>query len=235
MQETVRVDCIEIDRLLHEFVDREVIPGTGIDGGAFWRGFAALALRLAPRNAALLARRDLLQSKIDAWHRQHPGAAFDPAAYKAFLAEIGYLVAGARALFASTPPMSTRRSRRWPAPQLVVPVDNARYALNAANARWGTLYDALYGTDAIPTRTAGAARQVLQSPARRPGDRFGRDFLDAHFPLRGRQPSRCARGYRVDRMRLIVELASRPAALAACRARFVRLSGRRRLPRRWCC
>ena len=96
MTERVRADAIEIDFRLHDFVGHEAAPGTGVDPAAFWRGFAALVRRLAPRNAALLARRDTLQAQIDDWHRQHPGALFDPASYRAFLAEIGYLRAGTR-------------------------------------------------------------------------------------------------------------------------------------------
>src|SRR5208282_2671523 len=92
MLESVRVDHIDIDRALYDFATREAMPGTGVDETDFWRGFSALVRRLAPRNSALMQRRDLLQSQIDAWHRQHPGAQFDPAAYKEFLAKIEYLV-----------------------------------------------------------------------------------------------------------------------------------------------
>jgi malate synthase len=206
MQETVRVDCIEIDRRLHEFVDQEVIPDTGVDSGAFWRGFAALARRLAPRNAALLARRDLLQSKIDAWHRRHPGAAFDPTAYKAFLAEIGYLVPERGAFRIDTANVDAEIAE-VAAPQLVVPVNNARYALNAANARWGSLYDALYGTDAIPYEGAEhAARAGYDAHRGARVIRFVRDFLDAHFALRGGS-HRDALAYRIGPDGLIVERA----------------------------
>src|SRR5450755_2191931 len=92
MPETVCVDSIDIDQRLYDFVVREAMPGTGVDAADFWRGFADLARRLAPQNAALMQRRNLLQSQIDAWHRGHPGAAFDPATYHAFLVQIGYLV-----------------------------------------------------------------------------------------------------------------------------------------------
>ena len=175
----VRVGDIEIDLRLHDFVRQEAAPGTAVDPSVFWRGFAALVRRLAPRNAALLARRDTLQSQIDDWHARHPGALFDPASYRAFLAEIGYLEPEKGAFTIGTENVDAEIAR-IAGPQLVVPVTNARYALNAANARWGSLYDALYGTDVIegPRRAGGydaerGARVIS----------FVRGFLDDHFTL----------------------------------------------------
>jgi malate synthase len=184
MTARVRVEDIEIDSRLHDFVRQEAAPGTSVEPAAFWRGFAALVRRLAPRNAALLARRDVLQSQIDDWHRQHPGALFDPASYRAFLAEIGYLQPEKGAFSVGTTDVDAEIAR-IAGPQLVVPVTNARYALNAANARWGSLYDALYGTDVIegPGR-AGPGRPGGYDAER--GARviaFVRDFLDEHFTL----------------------------------------------------
>jgi len=181
MRPTITVDKIAIDKGLYDFVNTEVIPGTGVQAQDFWRGFAGLVAELAPRNAALLRRRDELQSKIDAWHRQNPGPSFDPAKYRAFLTEIGYLLAEQPSFSVSTANVDAEIAH-IAGPQLVVPVSNARYALNAANARWGSLYDALYGTDAIPDE--GAARGGPYNPQR--GARviaFVRDFLDKYLAL----------------------------------------------------
>src|SRR5271167_666147 len=181
MTATVSAEQLQIDKALYDFVNDEAIPGSGVEPLKFWAGFAALVRSLAPRNAALLRRRDELQSGIDAWHRQNPGPGFDPAKYQAFLREIGYLVAEQEPFSVSTANVDAEIAH-IAGPQLVVPVSNARYALNAANARWGSLYDALYGTDAIPED--GAPRGGAYNPLR--GARvivFVRDFLDEHFPL----------------------------------------------------
>jgi malate synthase len=181
MRAIVSVDNLEVDKVLYDFVNHEAIPGTGVQEQSFWKGFAGLVRALAPRNAALLQRRDELQSQIDTWHHRHPGAAFDRSGYKAYLLEIGYLVP-------DKPPFAIDTANVDPeiaqiaGPQLVVPVSNARYALNAANARWGSLYDALYGTDVIPQD--GAVRTGKYNPQR--GAKvvaFARDFLDEHFSL----------------------------------------------------
>ena len=167
---------------LHQFIETEALPGTGIESGAFWQGFADLIARHAPRNAELLAERDRLQAAIDDWHRTRRGQKVDPAAYEAFLREIGYL----RPEPGDVKVTSERVDREIAAiagPQLVVPVMNARYALNAANARWGSLYDALYGTDAIP-ESGGLERGKAYNPRRGAAVvARGRAFLDDHFPL----------------------------------------------------
>ena len=181
MAATVSIDQLKIDKALYDFVNDEAIPGSGIEPGSFWRGFAGLVRSMAPRNAALLQRRNELQAKIDAWHRMNPRPGFDAAKYKAFLQEIGYLVAERQPFSVSTANVDAEIAH-IAGPQLVVPVSNARYALNAANARWGSLYDALYGTDAIPED--GAARGGKYNPQR--GAKviaYVRDFLDAHFAL----------------------------------------------------
>jgi malate synthase len=160
---------------------------------------------MAPRNAAFLRRRDELQAKIDAWHQANPGPNFDPAAYRQFLTDIGYLVAQKPGFSVSTANVDDEIAR-IAGPQLVVPVSNARYALNAANARWGSLYDALYGTDAIAQD--GAPRGGKYDPQR--GAKvigFVRDFLDEHFALRDGS-HREAVGYRLGAAGLEVQLQS---------------------------
>jgi malate synthase len=191
MSATVSVDKIKIDKALYDFVNDEAIPGSGIDAQKFWKGFAALVAAHSPRNAQLLQRRDELQAKIDAWHLQNPGPEFDRQKYTGFLREIGYLVAEKEAFAVGTANVDAEIAH-IAGPQLVVPVSNARYALNAANARWGSLYDALYGTDAIPQADAP---RVAAPGAAVPGGgtynpqrgakviRFARDFLDQNFPL----------------------------------------------------
>ena len=203
MRATVSVDHLEIDRQLYDFVNHEAIPGIGVQEAAFWQGLATLVRALAPRNAALLQRRDELQAKIDAWHHQHPGAAFDRAAYKAHLRDIGYWVPEKQAFSIDTANVDLEIAQ-IAGPQLVVPVNNARYALNAANARWGSLYDALYGTDVIPED--GAARTAQYNPQR--GAKvvaFARDFLDGHFALAGGS-HHDAVVYRVAESKLAVQL-----------------------------
>jgi malate synthase len=183
MRATVNVGRLTIDKNLYDFVNNEAIPGSGIAAPDFWKGFEALIVSQAPRNAALLARRDELQAKIDAWHRQNPGANFDPAKYKAFLRDIGYWVQEKESFAVSTANVDAEIAH-IAGPQLVVPVSNARYALNAANARWGSLYDALYGTDVIPV--AETPRGGQYNPQR--GAKvieFVRAFLDRYFPLTG--------------------------------------------------
>jgi malate synthase len=181
MRASVSVDQLKIDKALYDFVNDEAIAGSGVRAQEFWGGFAALVRAFAPRNAALLRRRDELQSKIDAWHRQHPGPGFDRSKYRAFLREIGYLVPE-REVFAVSTANVDAEIAHIAGPQLVVPVSNARYALNAANARWGSLYDALYGTDVIPQEGAPRGGQYnLQRGAKVIA--FVRDFLDEHFGL----------------------------------------------------
>jgi malate synthase len=205
MRANISVDRLKIDEVLYDFVNDEAMPGTGVQERPFWSGFAALVQSLAPRNAALLQRRDELQSKIDAWHRQHPGAAFEHSRYKAYLLEIGYLVPEGPAFAVDTADVDPEIAQ-IAGPQLVVPVSNARYALNAANARWGSLYDALYGTDAIAED--GAPRTGKYNPQR--GARviaFARDFLDEHFALADGSHHDAA-VYRVARRGLDVQLKS---------------------------
>jgi malate synthase len=145
------VHRLQVATVLHQFIEGKVLPGTGIESTKFWQGFDALVADLAPKNIALLAERDRLQSELDAWHKANPGAiagARGMKAYRKFLEKIGYLVPVPEKVRASTKNVDAELALQA-GPQLVVPITNARYALNAANARWGSLYDALYGTDVI--------------------------------------------------------------------------------------
>jgi malate synthase len=203
MPARVSIDHLEIDGSLYDFVNHEAIPGTGVQEQPFWRGFANLVGALAPRNAALMSQRDQLQEKIDAWHRQYAGAAFERTRYKEYLLQIGYLVPEKQPFAVDTADVDAEIAH-IAGPQLVVPVNNARYALNAANARWGSLYDALYGTDAIPEDGAGRSGQY--NPQR--GAKviaFARDFLDEHFALAAGS-HRDAVAYRLAGQRLEIQL-----------------------------
>ncbi len=139
---------LQVATPLYQFIDQQVLPGTGVSSVTFWKGFDALVQDLAPKNQALLAERDRLQTELDHWHSTHPGPVSDMKAYQAFLTQIGYLVPVPAKVKATTANVDAELATQA-GPQLVVPILNARYALNAANARWGSLYDALYGTDAI--------------------------------------------------------------------------------------
>jgi len=195
---------LQIAPTLQRFIEDEVLPGTDIEAGTFWQGFSTLVHDLAPQNRALLAERERLQAELDNWHRQHPGPIGDMAAYQHFLQRIGYLVDAPENVQISTHNVD-REIAVQAGPQLVVPLSNARYALNAANARWGSLYDALYGTDAI-AETAGAERGRGYNPVR--GAKviaYARQFLDSAAPLDGAS-HRDANTYAVNQGRLQVTL-----------------------------
>jgi len=190
----------ELDRFL---VD-EALSGIDLDPQAFWAGVEAMLHDLAPRNRAMLEKRDALQEKLDDWHRSHPGPIHDMSAYRDFLRGVGYLVEPPETVKVSTANVDPEVALQA-GPQLVVPVSNARYALNAANARWGSLYDALYGTDAIPDED-GAERRDAYNPVR--GEKviaYARSVLDQAAPLASGSHAD-ATGYRLEDGELVVTL-----------------------------
>ncbi|MCP5348755.1 MAG: malate synthase G [Gammaproteobacteria bacterium] len=178
----VTIHGLQVASILADFINRQLLPRLDLEEDAFWSGLAAIIADLSPANTRLLSIRDQLQEQIDAWHRQHRGSAFDPDAYQAFLREIGYLIEPGGDFQVTTAAVD-REIGELAGPQLVVPVRNARFALNAANARWGSLYDALYGTDAIAEED-GIRRGTDYNPQRgRQVIAFARNFLDQTFPL----------------------------------------------------
>nr|WP_298144570.1 malate synthase G [uncultured Pseudomonas sp.] len=204
MTERVQVGGLQVAKVLFDFVNNEAIPGTGIAADKFWAGAAAVIDELAPKNRALLAKRDQIQAQIDAWHQARAGQAHDAVAYKAFLEEIGYLLPEP-ADFQATTQNVDEEIARLAGPQLVVPVMNARFALNASNARWGSLYDALYGTDVI-SEAGGAEKGRGYNKVR--GDKviaFARAFLDEAAPLASGSHVDST-GYRIEAGKLVVSL-----------------------------
>ncbi len=203
MDQRVQVGGLGVAASLHRFLVEEALPGSGVDPDAFWEGADAVIHDLAPRNRELLARRGELQSRIDAFHREHPGRP-DPEIYTAFLTEIGYLLDEPADFEVSIDNVDDEVAR-IAGPQLVVPLLNARFATNAANARWGSLYDALYGSDVVP-REGDLAPGDDYNPVR--GDEViarGRALLDEHFPL-GDASHADATSYAVDGEGLAVTL-----------------------------
>jgi len=227
MTDMTKRSGLQVAANLDQFIEHEALPGTGVDSAAFWAGFDALVHDLAPRNRALLAERDRLQTELDQWHRAHPGPVRDLAAYRSFLESIGYLVPVPARVKATTDRVDTEIAEQA-GPQLVVPLSNQRYALNAANARWGSLYDALYGTDAIP-ETDGAEKQKAFNPVR--GARViarARAFLDEAAPLAHGSHADATR-YSIENGQLVVALKNGATALKTA-AQFIGYQGEEAAP-----
>ncbi len=200
---------LKVARSLYDMIEQEALPGSGISSDRFWQGLSTLIHDKGPKNRALLARRDALQAQIDGWHRERRGQPHDQAAYSAWLTQIGYLVPEGPDFAVETANVDPEIAR-IPGPQLVVPVMNARYALNAANARWGSLYDALYGTDAM----GDAPQAGGYDPVR--GARviaWARTFLDQVAPLAGARHADVT-AYRVSGGTLRADTPSGEKALA---------------------
>ncbi len=206
MAETVKHGGLTVAKELYEFVNSEALPGTGVEPDGFWSAANEIIHKFSPRIASLLRKRKSLQNKINRWHRSHAGQAIDPAGYRSFLEEIGYMVPDKGDCKVTTRNTDDEIAKVAGA-QLVVPVTNARYALNAANARFGSLYDALYGTDAI-SEEDGASRSGGYNPVR--GEKviaWTREFLDDAVPLFGGSHADVTR-YFVKGRKLAVSLAS---------------------------
>jgi malate synthase len=182
MENRIEISGLSVDQSLYELIDKEILPGTGVDLDQFWDGLANIVERLGGRNRELLKKRDDLQMQLDEWHLANQGPIQDLVEYRNFLGEIGYLQPEGDAFEVTTENVDEEIST-ISAPQLVVPVDNARYALNAANARWNSLYDALYGTDIIQ-EVEGCKKTAKYNPVRGVQViRYVRDFLDHAVPL----------------------------------------------------
>ena len=217
------VHGLQVATELYRFIEDKVLPGTGVDSAKFWAGFDAIVKDLAPKNAALLAERDRIQAEMDAWHTAHPGPITDMVAYRAHLEKIGYVVPVPGDVKITTANVDAELAT-LAGPQLVVPILNARYALNAANARWGSLYDALYGTDAISDE-GGAEKGKGYNPVR--GAKviaFARNLLDQSAPLAGASHKDAA-GYRVEGGKLVVALTNGSTTGLQDPAKFVGYQG----------
>jgi malate synthase len=219
----VTVGNLRVAKVLHDFVTNEALPGTGLDPESFWAGVDKVVTDLAPKNQELLARRDDLQAQIDKWHRQRVIGPFDPAEYQAFLTEIGYLQPEP-ADFTITTSGVDAEITTTAGPQLVVPILNARFALNASNARWGSLYDALYGTDVIP-EADGAEKGTSYNRVR--GDKviaYARGFLDDAVPLASGTWDQ-ATGLKIDDGQLLIDLGDELSVGLAQPEKFVGYTG----------
>ena len=224
---------IRIAKPLYDFVNSEALPGTSISADAFWSGFAGLLADLAPRCKALLGKRDSIQRQVDAWHLANKGKPADTEGYLDFCV-ISAILSRNQPKSRSARPTSMPEIATLAGPQLVVPVTNARYALNAANARWGSLYDALYGTDAIP-EDAGAARGRGYNKVR--GDKVvakAREILDGAAPLATGSHADATR-YSVKNGALSVALKGGGGTGLKDPAQFAGYRGDASAPGAWCC
>jgi malate synthase len=219
----ISVGNLQVAPVLHDFIMREALPGSGVSAEAFWAGLDALVKEFGPRNLALLETRDRIQARLDAFHEARAGKPLDQDEYQAFLREIGYLVEEPAAFKIGTSNVDEEIGH-IAGPQLVVPASNARYALNAANARWGSLYDALYGTDALP-ETDGADRGRGFNPVR--GQKVvakARAILDEAAPLAGGSHAE-VKGYAVQDGALVAKFGDGGTAGLADPAQFVGYTG----------
>lgn len=223
MTERVNAGGLQVARILYDFVNNEALPGTGVDADQFWNEFGRIVADMAPRNRELLKVRDELQEKLDDWHREHQGQSIDLNEYKTFLKDIGYLKPEGEDFTATTENVD-KEIAQVAGPQLVVPISNARFALNAANARWGSLYDAVYGSDII-SEEGGATKGPGYNPVR--GEKviaYARAMLDESAPLASGSHAD-ATGYRVDGGQLKVTLNSGSEAGLKDPAQFVGYKG----------
>ncbi|MDR3407764.1 MAG: malate synthase G [Methylovirgula sp.] len=205
MRDYQEVGGLKVAKVLYDFIESEALPGTGVAASAFWDGFERLVAEYAPQIAAQLKIRDELQARIDAYHVGHRGRPFEPADYERFLRDIGYLVPEPADFTISTENVDEEIAL-VPGPQLVVPVSNARYVLNAANARWGSLYEALYSTDAISSADGGGRGKGYNKIRGARVIAWGREFLDAAAPLAGARHSEVT-AYRIVGGKLLATLA----------------------------
>jgi malate synthase len=232
MTARTQVHNLQVATELHQFLETEVLPGTGVDSAVFWKGFDAIVADLAPKNIALLAERDRLQTELDAWHSANPGPIQDMAAYRAFLEQIGYLVPVPKKVKATTKNVDDELATQA-GPQLVVPILNARYALNAANARWGSLYDALYGTDVISEDKGceKVGKKGGYNPKR--GAKviaYARHVLDRTAPLK-KGSHLGSTGYKVNKDgELVVGLAEGGTSKLADKSQFIGFQGEAKAP-----
>jgi malate synthase len=218
------VHSLQVATNLYKFIETKVLPDTGVSSDKFWKGFDAIVQDLAPKNIALLAERDRLQTEMDTWHSANPGPIKNMKAYRKFLEKIGYLVPQPDKVKATTKNVDAELALQA-GPQLVVPVLNARYALNAANARWGSLYDALYGTDALP-ETHGCEKAGAYNPKR--GAKviqYARFVLDRTVPLKSGSHIDST-GYAVVNGELVVTLKGGKTTKLAKAAQFVGFQGK---------
>ena len=226
------VHRLQVATVLHQFIEEKVLPGTGVSAETFWKGFDALIADLAPKNIALLAERDRLQTELDAWHSAHPGPITDMPAYKAFLEQIGYLVEQPKKVKITTANVDNELSKQA-GPQLVVPITNARYALNAANARWGSLYDALYGTDVLSEDKGceKAGKKGGYNPKRgKKVIEYARHVLDRTAPLK-KGSHVGSTGYRINKAgELVVSLAEGGTSKLKDAAQLVGYQGEAKAP-----
>ena len=232
MTQRTQIHGLQVATVLADFINQKVLPGTGVSEADFWKGFDAIVSDLAPKNAALLAERDRLQTELDTWHAAHPGPIADMAAYRSFLEGVGYLVPQPKKVKATTKNVDDELAVQA-GPQLVVPILNARYALNAANARWGSLYDALYGTDVISEDKGceKVGKKGGYNPKR--GAKvieYARHVLDRTAPLK-KGSHVGSTGYKINKDgELVVGLAEGGSAKLADKSQLVGYQGEAKAP-----